>query len=337
MHDYMIRAIIFYEFYRGSSTRQATKNINITLGEGTVSQSTVSRWYRRFASGDRSLEDKERSGRPVELEKDDLLRELQEHPDATTRELGQALGCSHRTVESRLHELGYRRVLARWIPHELDYSRLYTRVTICQSLFHHPQRKDFLAHLVTGDESMILYKNDTRVAYWLPRGEKPPVQPKVETHCRKVVLCCWWDARGMIYYELLNEGETVSSNLYADQLRKLSKAIKEKRRRMTEVHLLHDNARPHIASVTRQTLEDLGWATVPHPPYSPDLAPSDYHLFRALKNFLRRQRFPNFDTLQSAIDTFFESQPAEFWERGIQSLPERWRQVIDSSGEYIVD
>jgi transposase len=54
-----------------------------------------------------------------------------------------------------------------------------------------------------------------------------------------------------------------------------------------QVCLLHDNARLHVASITRQQLEKLSWTTVPHPPYSPDLAPSDLHLFHSLKNYMR--------------------------------------------------
>ncbi|GFT47543.1 histone-lysine N-methyltransferase SETMAR [Trichonephila clavipes] len=47
-----------------------------------------------------------------------------------------------------------------------------------------------------------------------------------------------------------------------------------------------DNARPHTSVVTRQKLSELGWEIFMHPPYSPDLAPSDYYLFLALQNFL---------------------------------------------------
>ena len=46
--------------------------------------------------------------------------------------------------------------------------------------------------------------------------------------------------------------------------------------------LLHDNARPHVARLTVQKLTDLGYETLRHPPYSPDLSPTDYHFFRHL-------------------------------------------------------
>ncbi|GFW73396.1 histone-lysine N-methyltransferase SETMAR [Trichonephila clavipes] len=47
-----------------------------------------------------------------------------------------------------------------------------------------------------------------------------------------------------------------------------------------------DNARPKTSIVTRQNLWELGWEDLMHPPYSPELTPSDYHLFLVLQNFL---------------------------------------------------
>ncbi|GFX21854.1 mariner Mos1 transposase [Trichonephila clavipes] len=48
----------------------------------------------------------------------------------------------------------------------------------------------------------------------------------------------------------------------------------------------HDNAGPHIAMVTQQKLNALGWEVLGHPQYSPDIAPSDYYLFISLRNYL---------------------------------------------------
>jgi hypothetical protein len=59
------------------------------------------------------------------------------------------------------------------------------------------------------------------------------------------------------------------------------------------VVLLHDSARPHTAAHTRALLEHLKWELYDHPPYSPVLAPRDYHLFTYVKKGLRSQRFSN--------------------------------------------
>uniref|UniRef100_A0A8R1EXG6 Histone-lysine N-methyltransferase SETMAR n=1 Tax=Caenorhabditis japonica TaxID=281687 RepID=A0A8R1EXG6_CAEJA len=71
----------------------------------------------------------------------------------------------------------------------------------------------------------------------------------------------------------------------------LALALREKRPRRSAVHLLHDNARPHVAKATQEKLQELYWNTVLHTPYSPDIAPSDYRLFRPLKLFLKKEAF----------------------------------------------
>jgi len=64
---------------------------------------------------------------------------------------------------------------------------------------------------------------------------------------------------------------------------RLSRALKDKRPQYNERHdkviLQHGNARPHVAKVIKTYLETLKWEVLPHPPYSPNVAPSDYHLF----------------------------------------------------------
>jgi histone-lysine N-methyltransferase SETMAR len=53
----------------------------------------------------------------------------------------------------------------------------------------------------------------------------------------------------------------------------------------------HSNARPHTSLRTREDITKLQWTVLSHPPYSPDLAPSDYHLFGHLKDAIRGKRF----------------------------------------------
>ena len=65
--------------------------------------------------------------------------------------------------------------------------------------------------------------------------------------------------------------------------------------------LLHDNVRPHIAVHTVETLQKLNFEVLAHPPYSPDLAPSDCHLFGPLKEALRGRRFTSDQELKEAV------------------------------------
>jgi histone-lysine N-methyltransferase SETMAR len=92
-----------------------------------------------------------------------------------------------------------------------------------------------------------------------------------------------------------------------------------------------------IAKMTQQTIKQFGWEVLAHPPWSPDLAPSDYHLFLSLRNYLRNKHYEDFDELKSDLTVFLESQPASFYKRGIERLPARWEKVVENNGDYIVD
>jgi transposase len=94
--------------------------------------------------------------------------------------------------------------------------------------------------------------------------------------------------QGIIHYELLERNLTVTAKRYRQQLRRLEEAIQQKRPgRRHGVILQQDNARLHTPNMTKAAIQELDWEILPHPPYSPDLAPSDYHLFRSLSNNLR--------------------------------------------------
>jgi len=101
------------------------------------------------------------------------------------------------------------------------------------------------------------------------------------------MLCIWWDQKGLVYYELLKPGDSITDDRYRLQLIRLSRALREKRpeyeQRHDKVILLHDNARPHVAKVVKTYLKMLKWDVLPHSPYSPDIAPSDYWLFRRMQ------------------------------------------------------
>ena len=108
-----------------------------------------------------------------------------------------------------------------------------------------------------------------------------------------------------------------------------------KRRKKGKIILQHDNAKPHVAKLTQKKLKQLGWEALPHPPYSPDLAPSDYHLFRKMAQELEHEHFSDVGEVVQWLTEFFKRQPATFWYKGIHALPGKWEQVMLNNGEYI--
>ncbi|KAG5321343.1 MOS1T transposase, partial [Pseudoatta argentina] len=82
-------------------------------------------------------------------------------------------------------------------------------------------------------------------------------------------------------------------------------------------------------------LETLKWEVLPHPPYSPDIAPSDFHLFRSMAHGLADRRFHSYEEAQKWIDSWIASKDMSFFRRGIHVLPERWEKVVSSDGQYL--
>ena len=96
-------------------------------------------------------------------------------------------------------------------------------------------------------------------------------------------------------------------------------------------------SRPGTPLVTCKKLLGLGSEVIPHPPYSPDLEPSDYPLFRSLQNHLNRKTSDSNEIVKSELIHFFASQNQTFYKSWIMKLTERWPKVIEQNDEYIID
>lgn len=333
-----IRHCMLFLFHQQKTAAEATRIICETYGQETITDSGCRKWFQRFKSGDFDLNDKERSGRPREMDSDDLEAMLKEDSCQSSVELAKRLNVDHSTVIRRLHELGKIQKEGKWIPHKLSDENIASRITICLSLLNRHKQKSFLHRIVTGDEKWIYFDNPSRKRSWVNPGEPSTSMPKRNIHDHKVLLCIWWDMQGVLYYELLQPGQTVTAQRYSQQLRRLKEELIKKRplvaSKQNKVILLHDNARPHVALQTRETLMEFQWEVLQHPAYSPDVAPSDYHLFRSMQHGLAGTQFHNSEEVRKWIDDFIASKDKEFFYRGIHLLPEKWEKVIENCGNY---
>ena len=107
------------------------------------------------------------------------------------------------------------------------------------------------------------------------------------------MLTVFWDSQGPVLDHYQEMDTTINSARYSEMLTDwLKPSIVSKRRGLLSkgVVWLHDNARPHLAGHTAETLRKLKFEVMAHPPYSPDLAPSDYHLFGPIKEAPRSKK-----------------------------------------------
>ncbi|GFV67630.1 histone-lysine N-methyltransferase SETMAR [Trichonephila clavipes] len=192
--------------------------------------------------------------------------------------------------------------------------------------------------MVTGDEKWTTYDNIVRKQSWSKRGEAAQTVTKPGLTARKVLLCICWDWKGIIYYKLLPYCQTLNSDLYCEQLNRLKLTIDQKHLELANrkgVVFHQDNARPHTCVVTRQKIWKLGWKDLMHPPYSPDLAPSDYDVFPALQNFLSDKKLGSEEDCENRLLEFFANKDQYFYERGIIKLSLKWQQIIQQNGAYL--
>jgi histone-lysine N-methyltransferase SETMAR len=122
-----------------------------------------------------------------------------------------------------------------------------------------------------------------------------------------------------------------------DNLQCLRRAIQNKRRGLfsSGVVLVHDSARPHTARQTTALLQHFPWDILDHPPYCPDLAPSDYHPFLHMKSFLAGKRFHSETAeVETTVNNWLQLQAVEVFDTGVQKLVTRYK-CLDTAGDYV--
>ena len=89
--------------------------------------------------------------------------------------------------------------------------------------------------------------------------------------------------------------------------------------------------------MTRPKLLQLGWEVLIHSPYSPDIAPSNFHLFQSLQNSLNGKNFNSLEDCKRYLEQFFAQLDKKLGEDGIMKLPKKQQKVLEQNGEYVVD
>jgi len=151
------------------------------------------------------------------------------------------------------------------------------------------------------------------------------------------MLILSWDKTGVILENYMSRGNNVTSTMYADLKNHLCPAIKSKLhgRLSTGVLLQHDNAQPHTARSTVARIQDLSFECLPHPPYSPDLAPQWLSCLWTAQRGNGRQVFQV--RWRGAADSARVAalSAKRIFSRGMYALPKRWNTCMECNGGYI--
>ena len=169
---------------------------------------------------------------------------------------------------------------------------------------------------------------------WKLPGEVPTRKMRPSTSHRKVfMLTTFWDANGIILNDFAESGVKINSAYYSDLVQRCRKLRRKSRN--IDFFYLHDNAPIHTSVASSATIDACGFRTLPHPPYSPDLAPSDFFLFNHLKKAQRHQQFATKEELRDSVSEFFTGKDTNYFKKAFQDLLIRWKKCVDVNGNYV--
>jgi len=150
----------------------------------------------------------------------------------------------------------------------------------------------------------------------------------------------FFDWQGIIHKEFVPEGETINAVYYKGVMERLLNRIRRVRLGMCEIgdwFLLHDNAPSHNATIFKQFLAQRKVTMLDHPPYSPDLAPADYFLFRKVKSHLKGRPFDSISDIQKALTSTSNTIAKDDFYKSIQKRYDRANLCVQLEGMYVED
>lgn len=341
------RAVIKYLYLKGNTPTQIKEELDTVYGDSAPSFTTVKFWAAEFKRGRISLADDERSGRPKTATASDNIKKIHQmvldDRRMKVREIEEALGISKERICHILNEeLGMRKLSARWVPRLLTLDQKRIRMNISKALLTRFKQNepDFLQRFITVDETWIHhYTPETKEQskQWIAKGEPAPKKAKTVSSAGKVMATVFWDSHGIILIDYLQKGKTITGEYYASLLDKLKAEIARKRPHLKKKKVLfhQDNAPAHTSVIAMAKIYELHFELLDHPPYSPDLAPSDFFLFPNLKVSLAGQRFSSDEEAIAYVNDYFEEKNVNYYLEGLKKLEHRWNKCIDLKGDYV--
>jgi len=338
------RAYIKTRALLGVSATSITNELHLVHKDNAPQYSTVAKWTALFKSGREHLEDDPRSGRPITSFTQANIALVQDivnsNPHATYEIIEAESSINQFTIHEILHvALRLRKLTSRWIPHDLSDANRRERVEACrENLAKFQEGKWRLCDVITGDESwfylrQIGHKSSNKS--WVGEGESPRSMVKRNRFEPKHMFSIFFKTTGMVHVDCMERGSTINTNYYIENcLNPVIKVLNNQRPTSgtTNMKILHDNARPHVTKTVKDRLNQVGITIIRHPPYSPDLAPSDFWLFDLIKKHLDDHL--DVQSQKSQITEILLNIPKNEYRKTFEKWLERMQLCINNNGDY---
>jgi hypothetical protein len=264
-----------------------------------------------------------------------------DNPFSSARELSRLTCLSRSTVHRRLTEsFGFTVRHLHWIPRRLSGDQKAIRVNLSRELLRVLQRQQTRGrhNILTRDESWFdLHTGYERI--WL--GTEQPV-PDSELHMTQSpnsMFAVAWNHNGFRLVFALPKGLEFNAGYHAyttEILKRINNWWKGQGAGSTRKLIVYaDNARPHTTKLLMDFMHANRMPRVPHPPYSPDLAPSDFFLFGHVKRQLGGYSLDHADNLFTAVQEILDGSDKPTLIRFFEEWVRRLEQCIETEGEYV--
>ncbi len=274
---------------------------------------------------------------------------LQQDHCQTLDQMSTKTGLSRSSVHRLLKkDLRMSKVSPKFVPRILTAHQKQHRINLCeQNLASLRADKNLMEKVITTDESWFsVFDPETKVnsLEWRQKGGVRPQKAIRNRATRKTMAILFFDTLGVVHLEFLPRGQTIDSDFWIDVMKRMKESIRRKCPIMWKggfdgktdrdffVHM--DNAPVHVSVLSLAFYGENNINLLPHPVYSPDLAPCDFWAFPSIKAKLRGRRFQNVDQLQTEIRKLLRCTPKEEFEQALYDMPVRWSKCVSAEGEY---
>ena len=306
-----------------------------------MNQASVFEWHKRFKEGRESVRDDERCGRSKEVRTPELIGQIKIFMDkdrcVSIETISAQFDVSMGTVHTIIcEELKMRKVCAKFVPRVLrdnqKESHCHDSREMVELINSDPAVLDAL---LTCNESWIYcYDSETKrqSSQWKYAGSPGSKKARQSKSTHKLLMITFFDSTSRIYMHWVPTRQTVNKKYYVEVLREFRKRFCRKRPALfksAQWHFQRDNAPVHNSILVTDYSTKMGINTVPHPPYSPDLAPYDFWLFPKLRGC----RYETFEEMKEAVTKVIDTLTQENFHRAFQKLFE-WYKCIAARGDY---
>lgn len=322
------------------SPKEIKAKLDIEFGLHALKMPTVYKHAREAKFTQKADETREAPGRHIDEQLMTKIKQvLEDEPNFSVRNIARLINENPSTVHRYLTQyIGLVYKHCYWVPHNLSDSQKVDRA--CQS----SQLKNLLEkckhnsyrNLLTGDQSWFTLSYSAN-GMWLESDEYPTKYVKDSIGSEKIMLTVIWNPFGFHIIDFLPEGTSFNSSYFIEHIltpleSKKCQIWNQSHNRKLHLHL--DNSRIHNSKISLKKTIEFGFKRTPQPPYSPDIAPSDFFLFGYVKGKLRGCIFTSVDELQEKILEILHSIDHKILKSVFDEWIDRCNWVFLHNGEY---